>query len=111
MLIFDVIDYRNRLANNKMLMDLVAKEFIKESAGLVQQLIDYAAIEDWAKVAQVAHRIKGASAEVSGIAMSASAKIIEQAANKEDIMVIQEAVMQLRSNHIALQESLSSQAF
>lgn len=108
---FDIVDYGNRLANNKRLMILVAKEFLKESAMLVQQLLDYVAAEDWGNVARIAHRIKGASAEVSGFAMSISAKKIEQALQDGDITSAQVGLAQLQLDYTALQKVLSAHDF
>lgn len=108
---FDEVDYGNRLGNNKMLMTLVAKEFLKESAALVAQLHEHTMAEDWANVARVAHRIKGASAEVSGLAVSASSGSIESAAQAEDATTVLQLLEQLEKNYIALTKALSSSKF
>ncbi|MGO3405904.1 Hpt domain-containing protein [Marinomonas sp.] len=108
---FDAVNYGNRLGNNKMLMTLVAKEFLKESAGLVEQLLAHVAAEDWTNVARVAHRIKGASAEVSGLAMSDTAKRIESAAQADDATTVQQALEQLQKEYKALTAALSSSEF
>lgn len=64
--VFDDTDYGSRLAYNHELMALVAGEFIKEATVLLDTLQAYMVDEDWHDFALVAHRLKGASLEVSG---------------------------------------------
>ncbi|REG82570.1 Hpt domain-containing protein [Marinomonas pollencensis] len=108
---FDIVDYGNRLGNNKMLMTLVAKEFLTEGAGLVEQIMAQAAADDWNAVARTAHRIKGASAEVSGLAMSATAQQLEVVLEKQDIDAAKQVLEQLQKDYVALASALSNSAF
>lgn len=108
---FDIVDYGNRLGNNKMLMTLVAKEFVKEGAGLIEQILVQAAANDWPAVARTAHRIKGSSAEVSGLAMNATAKQLEEALEKQDTELAKQALDQLQADYTALAQALSSSEF
>jgi len=64
--VFNSVDYENRLARNHDLMVLVAGEFIIEATELYECLQVHLASHDWVNLAIVAHRLKGASLEVSG---------------------------------------------
>lgn len=64
--VFNNADYEIRLARNHELMILVAGEFIQEATELYDCLQTHLASHDWFNFALVAHRLKGASLEVSG---------------------------------------------
>lgn len=64
--VFNNADYKIRLARNHELMVLVAGEFIMEATDLYECLQTHLASHDWLDLASVAHRLKGASLEVSG---------------------------------------------
>lgn len=64
--VFNGADYETRLARNHDLMVLVAGEFIMEATELYECLQVHLASHDWVNLAIVAHRLKGASLEVSG---------------------------------------------
>ncbi|SBS26504.1 Hpt domain protein [Marinomonas spartinae] len=105
--VFDFNDFKNRMASSNELMALVAAEFLREAAYLVSQLDESIQAEDWLQVAQVAHRLKGASAEVSGQAMTESARAIEFAAKEGDFSVIAELYVALNKYYVALRDELS----
>lgn len=105
---FDMEDYRNRLANNQMLMAMVAKEFIKETSQLVRELAVLVSQANWPKVAAIAHRLKGASAEVSGLSVSECAKEMELAAKKADSSKVHSALSKLQLEYENLLNVLTS---
>ena len=81
---FDIDDYRDRLGGSEELMGLVAGEFRREIQDFMSQLHDLVSAGNWELVAPLAHRIKGASAEVSCTTMPTLAKSLELAARDED---------------------------
>lgn len=64
--VFDYADYKNRLASNHELMTLVAYEFISEATSLFDCFQKHFERQNWEKLDDLAHRLKGASLEVSG---------------------------------------------
>jgi len=105
--VFDLEDFKNRMASSDELMALVAAEFLREAAYLVSQLETSIQAEDWLQVAQTAHRLKGACAEVSGQAMTQDARAIEFAAKEDDIFEIPAFYLALESHYDALRDELS----
>ncbi|MBJ7537959.1 Hpt domain-containing protein [Marinomonas transparens] len=104
--IFDYSDYENRLAFNQELMILVASEFIKEATGLLKQLHGFAEDQDWTNLAIVAHRLKGASSEVSSYGVNHGATEIEQLAKQHQVEGLSECLIHLSHEFELLKAAL-----
>lgn len=105
---FDKKDYENRLASNQELMVMVAREFINEAGGLLEQLSELIEQQKWSEVARMAHRIKGASVEVSGRAMHDCAREVEISAKQEKSEGIADRVNQLMEEYRELEAELKN---
>ena len=81
---FDYKDFNSRMGENAELMALVASEYLRESAEIMALLDASVKRMDFDQVRSVAHRLKGASAEVSAQSLSDLAKQLESSAKAND---------------------------
>ncbi|MFD1383420.1 Hpt domain-containing protein [Rhodanobacter aciditrophus] len=81
---FDYKDYNSRMGENAELMALVASEYLRESEEIMDRLELAVAGMDFEKVRSIAHRLKGASSEVSAQSLSDLCKRLEDAAKAND---------------------------
>jgi HPt (histidine-containing phosphotransfer) domain-containing protein len=62
--------------------------------------------EDFVATATQAHKIKGASANVSGIALSALAQIVEDASKANELETLQEVIPKIERQFILLKAAM-----
>lgn len=105
--IFDKSDFANRLGNNTQLMEIVVSEFLKEVSGLVPKLGECIKSQAWQDTGRLAHRIKGASAEVSAKVVREDARKIEDAVKADNISSIPESFASLEVHYQLLVNELS----
>jgi signal transduction histidine kinase/DNA-binding response OmpR family regulator len=108
--IFDYEGLSARLMGDDALMGSIAQVFLADLPSYFDQLKVAVDAEDVKQIIAHAHLIKGASANVGGIALSASAKIVEFAAREDDLETIHQELPKL-AQHIkklghAMQERL-----
>ncbi|MBL4620975.1 MAG: response regulator [Immundisolibacteraceae bacterium] len=108
--IFDQEAMAGRLMDDLDLMRNVAETFLQDMPGIITTINEQAAANDPKQVAIQAHKIKGASSNVGGNALSALARALELAAETGDTHRIQEWVQGVEPQFLqlktAIQESL-----
>ncbi|MDH5387699.1 MAG: response regulator [Gammaproteobacteria bacterium] len=94
-LVFDRVAMSERLMGDQDLITTVAEVFLQDMPIQIDQLRSLVKIGDAKEIAGMAHRIKGASANVGGMALSSIALKIELAGKKADIDTIQQCIHKL----------------
>jgi len=107
--VFDNTDYESRLACNHELMVLVAGEFIKEAAGLLDTLQAHMAHQDWQNFALVIHRLKGAGLEVSGYRFCQLIREVEVLVAQDQIDMLVKRLIVLRGEFDMLALALNQE--
>ena len=109
-LVFDYVALRSRLMDDETLMRTVAESFfidMPKQIGQFELAVDADNIE---KATAQAHKIKGGSANMGGMALSAFALQMEQAGKAGDLKVIREGSERMKQNFeqlkIAIEEKL-----
>ncbi len=97
-----------RVLGDESLMRSVAKAFLNDMPGAIQSLTGSAAAFDYGTIAAVAHRIKGAAANVSGERMRALAAAVEASAKGGDQAAVEERVRALASEFNQLRAALDT---
>jgi len=87
-IIFDYDDMSRRLMNDHELMGSVAEIFYQDLDEQIEELKQAVANNDISQVSAVIHKIKGAAANVGGIALSALALKMEHAAKEGNLNFI-----------------------
>ncbi|ADZ92874.1 Hpt domain-containing protein [Marinomonas mediterranea] len=80
---FDYHDFKWRLGENTELMKVVVSEFLNEAYSFLEAIEDEVTAKNWNQVAPLAHKVKGASSEVSSLYLPSLAKKLELAARDE----------------------------
>jgi len=105
-LIFDYPAMSNRLMNNKNLIRKVVDTFSTDMDVQISLLKAAIKDEDLKIAAAQAHKIKGASANVSGIALSDLALIAEEACKTEELDKLREILPEIEGNFILLKAAM-----
>lgn len=100
--VFDNTDYESRLACNHELMVLVAGEFIKEAAGLLDALQAHMEGQDLHNFDLVVHRLKGAALEVSAYRFCRLIGEVEVLAAQRNSEALPKSLMALREEFRSL---------
>ncbi len=96
---FDYDDFCSRMGGNQALMGVVAKEFIRESVEIIA-LLDIAVEQlDYAEIKRLAHRLKGASAEVSATTLHQASQMLGSAAEAKDNQEIKARLGVILASH------------
>ena len=108
--VFDQQAMGERLMDDLDLMRNVAETFLQDMPRVISAINEQAAANDPKQVALQAHKIKGASSNVGGNALSSLARVLELAGETGDIQRIQEWVPDVESQFqqlkTAIQENL-----
>jgi len=102
-MIFDAEAMSNRLMNDRSLMQAVAETFLDDMVNQIAQLKQAAQATDLTKATALAHKIKGASANIGGITFSKCAHEIEQA---EDLTSIHKRLPTLEQHFAQLKATM-----
>ncbi|WP_136680811.1 hybrid sensor histidine kinase/response regulator [Neptunomonas sp. XY-337] len=105
--VFDEEAMSQRLMGDRSLMAKVALTFLDDmprQIAAIKQAYD----ENPESIAAVAHRIKGASANVGGVALSHQANLIELAANREDWQEVEPMVQELNEVFAQLKSQMEA---
>jgi len=105
-LIFDYSAMSNRLMNNKNLIRKVVETFSTDMDLQISILKAAIKDKDLTIAAAQAHKIKGASANVSGIALCDLALIAEEACKTEELDTLVELLPVIESNFILLKAAM-----
>lgn len=108
----DIIWDRAALLQRVMADHDLAREVIEAFLGNIDQQVtilnDYAEAGDCPAVARQAHAIKGAAANMSGLALRAAALQIEQSAKRDDLASIRQSLAELETQVERLQQVLQA---
>jgi PAS domain S-box-containing protein len=106
-IIFDDVAMKNRLMNNKNLIHKVIETFTCDMELQIRLLKTAIEAKDFVTTAAQAHKIKGASANVSGIALSALALSIEGACKAEELESLGKILPVIESQFILLKAAMA----
>jgi signal transduction histidine kinase/DNA-binding response OmpR family regulator len=105
-IIFDADAMSKRLMNNENLIRKVVESFSRDME-LQINILKTAIIDgDFVTIAEQAHKIKGAAANVSGIALSALALTIENACKAEELEVLRKMLPKIDSHFMLLKTAM-----
>ncbi|MEH6448779.1 MAG: response regulator [Oleispira sp.] len=105
-IIFDDVAMKNRLMNNKNLIHKVIETFTCDMELQIRLLKTAIEAKDLVTTAAQAHKIKGASANVSGIALSALALSIEDACKAQELESLGKILPVIESQFILLKAAM-----
>ena len=106
-IIFDDVAMKNRLMNNKKLIHKVIGTFTYDMELQIRLLKTAIEAKDFVTTAAQAHKIKGASANVSGIALSSLALSIEDACNAEEQETLDKMLPTIENHFILLKAAMA----
>ena len=104
--VFDYIAMTERLMGDKELISTVAEVFLMDMPRQIEQLQLLVEAGDVEQIAGLAHKIKGASANVGGMALSESALKIEQAGSIGDLDTIRQRMFELSQSFVELKTAM-----
>jgi two-component system sensor histidine kinase/response regulator len=104
--VFDRQAFVDRLMGDKDLVREITAEFLEDMPKQLQAMKRYFANGDNRAIRGQAHAIKGAAANVGGMAFSAAAKVIEQAAQAKRIDEVATLLPELERQFLLLREQL-----
>jgi signal transduction histidine kinase/CheY-like chemotaxis protein/HPt (histidine-containing phosphotransfer) domain-containing protein len=104
--VFDHTAMSKRLIDDEELVRTVAEAFLGDMTDQIEQLKTAVTDGDCVTIAAQSHKIKGASANVGGIAMSTQAHIMEQAGKKEDMDTVRQTLPELERNFTLLKVAM-----
>ena len=107
--VFDRVAMSERLMNDEELIHTVTEVFLMDMPHLIEQLRSSVESNDVEHITGLAHKIKGASANVGGMALSESAFVIEQAGNTGDLEVIQQCMFELEQQFTQLKMAMEKE--
>ncbi|MFT4764589.1 MAG: two-component system sensor histidine kinase/response regulator [Oleispira sp.] len=105
-IIFDADAMSKRLMNNESLIRKVVESFSRDMALQIDILKTAINDGDLVTIAEQAHKIKGAAANVSGIALSALALTIENACKAEELEVLRKMLPKIDSHFMLLKTAM-----
>ena len=104
--VFDRVAMSKRLMGDEELASTIAEVFLKDLPKQINQLRSLVESNNVSQIAGLAHKIKGASANVGGMMLSASAQKMEQAGNSDDQEVIRHCMLELEQNFVQLKMAM-----
>ncbi len=109
--VFDYESFSQRMMGDHDLIITVAEAFMDDMKNQVEQLRELVDEGDAMKMGSQGHTIKGAAANVGGMALSAKAKIIEKAGKAGDVDTVRQTMPELESAYRALKEEIDRKLF
>ena len=106
---FDKADMMARLMDDEELASSVAAVFLEDIPTQIEVLKDYLNAGDVARSERQAHSIKGASANVGGKAMCATAFEMEKAGKAGDLEAIKARLPELETQFLQLKAAMELQ--
>ena len=104
--IFDAEAMSQRLMNNQVLIRKVIETFSRDMKLQIQLLKTAITEEDFVTAAAQGHKIKGAAANVSAIALSDLALLIEDASKAEELQKLQKIIPEIENQLILLNAAM-----
>ncbi len=105
--LFDKAELLDRVGDDEELIQELIELFIDDYPGKISGIEDGLAAQDAEKVRDSAHGLKGASANLSFNSVSGIAKTIEFAARDENLVLVAENLVLLKSEIARLLEIIS----
>ncbi len=109
--VFDHAAMHARLMGDQALMRTVAETFLDEMPGQVEQFKTLVTAADVPQAAAQAHKIKGAAANVGGMALSAQAQKMEQAGKAGDLESLRQGLEELEQSFTQLKTAMEEVLF
>lgn len=109
--VFDYEAFSQRMMGDHDLIVTVAEAFMDDMKNQVEELKKLVAEGDAMKMGSQGHTIKGAAANVGGMALSAKAKMIEKAGKSGDVDTVRQTMPDLESAYRALKDAIDSKLF
>jgi PAS domain S-box-containing protein len=104
--IFDYQAMSDRLMGDQALMQAVFETFSKDFADEIIELVESLNTHDAGQVAKIAHKMKGASANVGGMALSALTLELELASKDEDLNMIRQKIHEIEDSFSTLKATM-----
>jgi CheY-like chemotaxis protein/HPt (histidine-containing phosphotransfer) domain-containing protein len=104
--VFDFKAMSERLMDDEELIQVIADAFLQDMPIQVEQLEAYVKAGDHQQAAAQAHKIKGASANVGGLALSAQALIMEKAGKEGKEEILTQHIEQLKQQFVLLKTEI-----
>jgi two-component system sensor histidine kinase/response regulator len=109
--VFDYDAFSERMMGDDELIVTVAEAFMRDMQHQVDELRRLVAEGDAQKCSAQGHTIKGAAANVGGMALSAKAKTVEKAGKDGDMDTVRETMPALESAYEALKKTIDEKLF
>ncbi|NNJ90890.1 MAG: response regulator, partial [Gammaproteobacteria bacterium] len=109
--VFDYEAFSQRMMGDHDLIVTVAEAFMDDMKNQVEKLRKLVEEGDAMKMGAQGHTIKGAAANVGGMALSAKAKMIEKAGKAGDVDSVKQGLPDLESAYKALQKAIDVKLF
>ena len=109
--IFDPVAMSTRLMDDKELIQTVAQAFLADMPNQIEQIKAAIAADDIELATAHAHKIKGATANISGMALSAQALHMELAGKAGDMDTLRKAMPELEQGFAQLKASMEASLF
>jgi len=105
-LIFDYEVMNSMLMGDKEMMSTISDTFLEDMALQIEQLKSILDTDDTIQVAAISHKIKGASGNVGGKVLSASALEMEMAGKADDMETVRQVFEKLENDFTALKDEM-----
>ncbi|HEC17110.1 MAG TPA: hybrid sensor histidine kinase/response regulator [Sedimenticola sp.] len=109
--VFDHAAVRERLLGDEELICTVAGAFLSDLPGQIEQLRSVVAAGDMPRIIALAHKIKGASANVGGMALSTVARMMEQAGKAGELEAVRRGLPELEQRIAQLKAAMEEVLF
>jgi len=107
--VFNRRAFMQRMMNDEQLAHMIIETFLGDMPAQIKQLKSHVLARETQRIGRQAHKIKGASSNVGGEALSASAAALEQAAKTGDPAQIAARTAELDAQLEALMEALRNE--
>ncbi len=104
--VFDRRGFADRLMNDPALVGEITQGFLEDMPGQIKKLQGYVAAGDGGGAGEQAHSIKGAAANVGGLALSAAALAIERAARTGSLAELPQLLVEVQRQFQSLRERM-----
>jgi PAS domain S-box-containing protein len=109
--VFDRVAMSNRLMGDEALMRTVAKAFLSDIPEQIEQLKAQVNSGNAQDARSQAHKIKGASANIGGMALSATTRVMEQLGRVGDLHQVSQHIPELDKQLVQLKAALEEALF
>lgn len=104
--VFDFVAMSERLMDDKELIQVITDAYLSDMPVQIEQLKTFMQDGDVEQAAAQAHKIKGASANVGGMALSAVASLMEESGKTNDMVTISQNFIMLEEQFTQLKATM-----